>query len=62
MQLADLERARAEKAKMSPDELAEMKRKNVRLTARFYCVLRTSNMLTRDRSLPCNSPSWRRRR
>ena len=31
MQLADLERARAEKAAMTPEQLAEMKRKNVRL-------------------------------
>lgn len=30
MQLADLERARAEKAAMSPEALAEMKRRNVR--------------------------------
>jgi hypothetical protein len=33
MQLADLERARAEKAAMSPSELAEMKRKNSELAA-----------------------------
>jgi hypothetical protein len=33
MQLADLERARALKAAMSPSELAEMKRKNSELAA-----------------------------
>ncbi len=30
MQLADLERARAEKASMTPEQLADMKRRNVR--------------------------------